>query len=42
MKMDGLLSDSEMAHLNYLVEVEGSEEKETARTFLVEKGVLKG
>lgn len=42
MKMDGLLSDSEMAHLNYLVEVEGSDEKETARTFLVEKGVLKG
>lgn len=42
MKMDGLLSDSEMAHLNYLVEVEGADEKETARDFLVEKGVLKG
>lgn len=42
MKMDGLLSDSEMAHLNYLVEVEGTDEKEVARDILVEKGVLKG
>ena len=42
MKMDGLLSDSEMAHLNYLVEVEGQDEQEVAREFLVEKGVLKG
>lgn len=42
MKMDGLLSDSEMARLNYLVEVEEADEKETARSFLVEKGVLKG
>ena len=42
MKMNGLLTDSEMAHLNYLVEVEGADEKEVARDFLVEKGVLKG
>ena len=42
MKMDGLLTDSEMAHLNYLVEVEDADEKEVARDFLVEKGVLKG
>lgn len=42
MKMDGLLSDGEMAHLNYLVEVEGANEQEVARDFLVEKGVLKG
>ncbi|MBD5084994.1 MAG: glycine/betaine ABC transporter substrate-binding protein [Clostridiales bacterium] len=42
MKMDGLLSDSEMAHLNYLVEVEGADEKDVARDFLMEKGVLKG
>ncbi len=42
MKMDGLLSDGEMAHLNYLVEVEGADEKAVARDFLVEKGVLKG
>ncbi len=41
-KMDGLLSDGEMARLNYLVEVEGADEKETARDFLMEKGVLKG
>ena len=41
-KMDGLLTDGEMAHLNYLVEVEGMDEKEAARTFLTEKGVLKG
>lgn len=42
MKMDGLLSDGDMARLNYLVEVEGTDEKEAARNFLVEKGVLKG
>ncbi len=42
MKMDGLLSDGEMARLNYLVEVEGADEKDVARDFLVEKGVLKG
>lgn len=42
MKLDGLLSDSEMAQMNYQVEVEGADEKEVARTFLVEKGVLKG
>lgn len=42
MKLDGLLSDSEMAHLNYLVEVEDADEKEVARDFLVEKGILKG
>ena len=42
MKMDGLLSDSEMARLNYLVEVEGADEQAVARDFLVEKGVLKG
>lgn len=42
MKMDGLLSDGEMARLNYLVEVEGADERETARSFLVEKGVLEG
>ena len=42
MKMDGLLTDGEMAHLNYLVEVEEADEIEVARDFLVEKGVLKG
>ena len=42
MKMDGLLSDGEMARMNYQVEVEGADEKEVARTFLTEKGILKG
>ena len=42
LKLDGLLSDGEMARLNYLVEVEGADEREAARNFLVEKGVLKG
>ena len=42
MKLDGLLTEREMAHLNYLVEVEGTDEKEAARSFLTEKGVLKG
>lgn len=42
MKMDGLLTDGEMAHLNYLVEVEEADEIEVARDFLVKKGVLKG
>ena len=42
MKLDGLLTDGEMARMNYQVEVEGADEKEVARAFLVEKGVLKG
>ena len=42
LKLDGLLSDGEMARLNYLVEVEEADEREAARNFLVEKGVLKG
>lgn len=41
MKMDGILTDKEMAALNYAVEVEGKEEKEVARDFLVSKGLLK-
>ena len=40
MKMDGILSDKEMAGLNYQVEVEGKDEAEVARNYLVEKGVL--
>ena len=38
--MDGLLSDSEMSHLNYLVEVEEQDEAAVAHDFLVEKGIL--
>ncbi len=40
MKMDSLLSDTEMAGLSYQVEVEGKDEKEVARAFLAEKGLL--
>lgn len=42
MKMDGILSDKEMAELNYKVEVEGQDEAKVARDFLVSKGVLEG
>lgn len=42
MKMDGILSDKEMAELNYKVEVEGQDEATVARDFLVAKGVLEG
>ncbi len=40
MKMDGILTDQEMARLNYQVEVEGRDEKDVARDFLVQKGLL--
>lgn len=42
MKMDGILTDREMAGLNYKVEVEGQDEKDVAKEFLVEKGLLEG
>ena len=38
--MDGLLTDKEMAQLNYRVEVEGQDEADVAHDFLVEKGIL--
>lgn len=40
MKMDGLLTDKEMAALNYKVEAEGQEERDVARDFLISKGIL--
>lgn len=40
MQMDGLLSDQEMASLNYMVEVEGLDERDVARDFLMQKGLL--
>lgn len=40
MKMDGILTDMEMAKLNYQVEVEGRDEEEVAREFLASKGLL--
>ena len=38
--MDGILSDLDMANLNYLVEVEEQDEATVAHDFLVEKGLL--
>ena len=40
-KMDGILTDSEMAALNYKVEVEKQDEKEVAKAFLISKGLIK-
>ena len=40
MQMDGLLTDQEMAALNYQVEVEGLDEQDVARDFLIQKGLL--
>lgn len=41
MKMDGILNDDEMSALNYKVEVEGLDEKDVAREYLVSKGIIK-
>lgn len=41
MKMDGILTDQEMASLNYQVEVDGKDEADVAKTFLKEKGLTK-
>lgn len=40
MKMDNIITDSEMAALNNKVEAEGIDEKDLAREFLIEKGLL--
>lgn len=40
-KMNGLLTDKEMAAMNYQVEVEQQDELEVAKKFLTEKGLLK-
>lgn len=40
MLMDGLLTDPEMAELNYQVEVEGKEDADVAKAFLVSKGLI--
>lgn len=39
-KMNGILTDGEMAELNYRVEVGGEDERDVARDFLTSKGVL--
>lgn len=40
MLMDGVLSDQEMAELNYQVEVEGKDEAQVARDFLLAKELI--
>lgn len=39
-KLNGMISAEEMQRMNYEVEVEGKEDKEVAREFLEEKGLL--
>ena len=41
MKMEGLIDNVEMSKMNYAVSVEAQDEKEVARAYLVEKGLLK-
>lgn len=40
MKMDNIITNSEMAELNNKVETDGADEKELAKAFLIEKGLL--
>ncbi len=40
MLMDGILSDQEMAELNYQVEVDGKDEADVAKDFLIKKGLI--
>ena len=39
-KLNGLISEEEMQQMNYEVEVNGKEDKEVAKQFLEEKGLL--
>ena len=41
MKLDNSITDKEMSSLNYKVEVEGKEDVQVARDYLVEKGIIK-
>jgi len=41
MKMQDIITDSEMAKLNYEVESNGRDEKDVAKEFLISKGLLK-
>ncbi len=40
-KMEGLITDAEIARMNYQVEAEGADPEEVAETFLREKGLLR-
>ena len=39
--MENLITDEEMAQMNYQVETEGQEPEDVANAFLQEKGLLK-
>ena len=39
-KLNGMISEGEMQQMNYEVEVNGKEDKEVARQFLVDKGLI--
>ncbi len=41
LKMENILTDEEIANLNYQVEKEGKDEKTVAKEFLISKGLLK-
>lgn len=41
MLMDGILTDQEMADLNYQVEIAGNSERDVAANFLQSKGLIK-
>ena len=40
-KVTGILTDTDMARLNYAVETEGEEPRTVAKEFLAEKGLVK-
>lgn len=40
-KLNRLISEEEMQRMNYEVEMDGKEDKEVARQFLVSKGLIK-
>lgn len=40
-KLEGILNDEKMAHLNYRVETEGIDAEVVAREFLIKEGILK-
>ena len=39
--LEGQISNEEMIAMNFQVDAEGAEPKDVAKTFLVEKGLLK-
>jgi len=39
-KMEGLINETDMIRLNNLASIEGADERDVARTFLIEKGLL--